>query len=104
AQARAEGVERIARRGEADATAQAYPLQPLQDLAVAALDFAEQRIEAREVAVLAVVVDHHAVEAVDHRKDPRRIGFAQPAEGPRRVGEVEAGAAHARVQAQADRL
>src|SRR5690606_16766848 len=60
AQARAEGVERIARRGKADAATQAHPLQPLQDLAVAALDFAEQRIEAREVAVLAVIVDHHA--------------------------------------------
>ena len=104
AQARAEGVERIARRGEADAATQAHPLQPLQDLAVAALDFTEQRIEAREVAVLAVVVDHHAVETVDHRQDPRRIGFAKPAEGPRRVGEVETGATDARVLAQADWL
>jgi len=101
AQPLAERVDRVARRGEADAAAQADPAQLAQKLAVAALQFAEQGVEAGEIAVLAVVVHHHAVEPVDHRAQARRVGFAQPAEGPRRIGEIEAGAAHAGVQAQA---
>src|SRR5690606_31283222 len=104
AQPFAEGIERIARFREADAAAQAYPVQAPQDLRVSAFDLREQVVEAAEVVVLAIVVNHHAVEAIDDGPDTLGIALAQAAELAHRVGQLETRVAHPRVQPQTDRL
>lgn len=103
AQAVAESVQRVSGLGEVDPAAQADPVDLPKQVAVAMLEFGQQGVEAGEIAVLAIVVDH---EAVDHRhglRDPVQVRFAQAAEGPGGVGQVIAGHADAGVQAQPPR-
>src|SRR5690606_371382 len=101
AQALAKGVHRIVLGRKADAATQADPLQLPQDGTVALLDLRQQVVESCKVVILAVVVDHDAVDPVHDGQNAFGSAFAQPAIGAGRVGQVETGATDARVQAQA---
>src|SRR5690606_6291684 len=100
----AERIHGIAGRREADAAAQADPLQALQNGAIALFGLRQQFVEARKIVVLAIVVDHYAVQLIDDLQNAFRVAFAQAAVGASRVGQVETRATDARIQAQAHRL
>ena len=84
-----QAVERVALAGEVDAAAEADPVHAADQRAEAVLDGAEHLVEAVEIGVLAVVVEHEAAGAVGDGLDDLRVGFAEPAERPGGVGEVE---------------
>src|SRR5690606_12464877 len=83
------------------AAAQAHPAHLVEQLAEAFLDVPEQPVEQLEILVLAVVVDHEAVEAVDHFRHRARVVLAEPAERPGRIGDVEARSADLWIEPQA---
>ena len=56
-----------------------------------------------EVGVLAVEVEHHAVELRRHGPQRLVVGDAEARVRPGRVGEIEVGGAHARIDPHADR-
>src|SRR5690606_2502925 len=93
----AESIDLITLCGETNTPAQADPVQALKNMPVALLDLSQQLIETVEVVVLAVVVNHHALNAIDTRHDALHSTFAHPAEPAGRVGQLAARNAHARV-------
>src|SRR5690606_19065873 len=81
--------------------AKADPFGLLQQLAEALLDLAQHAVEQAEIAVLAIVVDHEAADAVHERHDLGLIPFAKTAERARGVCEIEGGGRDAGVETQA---
>src|SRR5690606_32913483 len=96
----AELVEGITVAGEMDTAAQAHPVHALEDMPELRLHHAEEAIEKGEIGILAVVVDHEAGDLRQYLLDLRGIPLAEPAEGARRIGEVEARRADLRIETQ----
>ena len=84
-----------------DAPAEADPVEPLQQVAEARLDPVQHGREVFQASVLAVVVDHHAADAVEHGLDAGGVGLAQAAVGAGGVGQQVGRVADAGIQAQA---
>ena len=73
-----------------DAAAQTDPVHPVGSAAETILDPGQHFVEPVEIAVFAVVVEHHAADAVRDGFRSFRVLFAKTAEGARGVGQIEA--------------
>src|SRR5690606_30742293 len=99
----AELVDRIVRSGKMNAAAEADPVHPSEEPAEPFLRLCQQLLEKAEISVLAIIVDHEAVDLIDDRSNPVGIPLAEAAEWPGRVSQIELRGTDPGIDAQAAR-
>src|SRR5690554_888054 len=68
-QSLAKRVDRVAFAGKMNAAAKADPLDLVQQSAETFLDLIQHLVKESKISVLAIVVDHEAADAIEHRFD-----------------------------------